>query len=166
MVSVALIDTIIYHSNFYFFLLETVLDSSYPSHTTATPFHRTDPFQHRSVFVIKTDPLFVVPPSGIPLLSAIMSRSFKFIDLDSTRRVSRDNSNMVETRFRFTNSIQHAHNMSIPFPNIRDGDGRLIMPNEYKSRLEDGSIVIVNASLRLYVILINKISAKVIVIFL
>ena len=56
--------------------------------------------------------------------------------------------------------------MSIPFPNIRDGDGRLIMPNEYKSRLEDGSIVIVNASLRLYVILINKISAKVIVIFL
>jgi hypothetical protein len=39
----------------------------------------------------------------------------------------------------------------ISVPNIRDGDGRLILPNEYCSKLEDKSIVSVNVQLKMYV---------------
>ena len=36
-------------------------------------------------------------------------------------------------------------------PNIRDGKGRLIMPHEYRLKLKDRSVVMVNAFLKLYV---------------
>ena len=48
------------------------------------------------------------------------------------------NSNLVERRFDI-------------IPNIRDGKGHLIMPREYESTLKNGSIVIVNVHLKLYV---------------
>jgi hypothetical protein len=37
----------------------------------------------------------------------------------------------------------------IPIPNVRDGDGRLIMPYEYRSKLTDKSIVMLNVYLKL-----------------
>lgn len=39
----------------------------------------------------------------------------------------------------------------VSVPNVRDGDGRLIMPHEYQSKLKDRSVVMVNAFLKLYV---------------
>ena len=48
------------------------------------------------------------------------------------------NSNLVERRFDI-------------IPNVRDGKGHLIMPREYESTLKNGSIVIVNIHLKLYV---------------
>jgi hypothetical protein len=40
-------------------------------------------------------------------------------------------------------------NSTVEIPNIRNGDGNLIPPDEYKLRIEDGSIVMVNVSLKL-----------------
>ena len=54
----------------------------------------------------------------------------------------------------FCNSIltQTTHeDCFITIPNIRDADGQIIMPNEYDTRLSDGSIVIVNVYPRLLV---------------
>jgi hypothetical protein len=34
-------------------------------------------------------------------------------------------------------------------PNVRDGDGRLILPHEYRSKLEDETVVVVNSYLTL-----------------
>ena len=36
-----------------------------------------------------------------------------------------------------------------PLPNVRHADGRLIMPNEYGSRLEENSIVFVDVHFEL-----------------
>ena len=36
-----------------------------------------------------------------------------------------------------------------PLPNVRHTDGRLIMPNEYRSRLEENSIVFVDVHFEL-----------------
>jgi hypothetical protein len=40
-------------------------------------------------------------------------------------------------------------NSTVEIPNVRNGDGNLITPDEYKLRIEDGSIVMVNVSLKL-----------------
>jgi hypothetical protein len=40
-------------------------------------------------------------------------------------------------------------NSYIYIPNIRNGDGNLITPDQYETNLEDGSIVMVNMSLKL-----------------
>lgn len=40
-------------------------------------------------------------------------------------------------------------NSSINVPNVRDGNGALIMPHEYEQKLETGSIVMVNVYLKL-----------------
>src|SRR5882762_5108978 len=39
----------------------------------------------------------------------------------------------------------------INVPNIRDGDGRLIMPHEYRKKLKDGFFVMVNTYMKMYV---------------
>lgn len=52
----------------------------------------------------------------------------------------KENSNLVES-FSFDKSF--------PFPNVRDEEGDLIPPKEYKERLHDKSVVIVNVSLKL-----------------
>ena len=36
-------------------------------------------------------------------------------------------------------------------PNVRDGDGRVVMPYEYRSQLKDGSVVMLNVYLKVYV---------------
>lgn len=40
----------------------------------------------------------------------------------------------------------------IRVPNIRDGNGDIIFPYEYEAKLHDGSIVVVNVSLKLFVL--------------
>ena len=41
----------------------------------------------------------------------------------------------------------------VSIPNVRDGDGDLIKPNEYQSKLVDGSIVMINCYMKLCVTL-------------
>ena len=40
-------------------------------------------------------------------------------------------------------------NIILNLPNIRDGNGRLVMPHEYRSTLKNDSIVMVNVYLKL-----------------
>ena len=40
---------------------------------------------------------------------------------------------------------------TVHIPNIRDGDGNIILPQDYESKLQDQSIVIVNVYLKLWV---------------
>ena len=40
-------------------------------------------------------------------------------------------------------------NSSINVPNMRDGNGALIMPDEYEQKLDMGSIIMVNVYLKL-----------------
>jgi hypothetical protein len=40
----------------------------------------------------------------------------------------------------------------IHVPNVRDGNGDIIFPYEYEDKLHDGSIVVVNVSLKLFVL--------------
>ena len=48
-------------------------------------------------------------------------------------------------------TIQVIHN-SFPFvPNIRDGDGHLIMPRRYENELKDGGLVMINVYPMMYV---------------
>lgn len=42
---------------------------------------------------------------------------------------------------------------SVHVPNIRDRDGKIITPDQYDKKLEDGSIVMINVYLKLYVYL-------------
>ena len=55
----------------------------------------------------------------------------------------------MEHIYESANSNFMVHN-SIPFiPNIRDGDGYLIMPDKYENLLEDEGLVIVNVHPRM-----------------
>jgi hypothetical protein len=47
-------------------------------------------------------------------------------------------------------------NSTVHIPNIRDGNGDIITPAEYEKRLVDGSIVMINVYLKLYVKPKNK----------
>lgn len=136
-------------SNFYI-----GLDSSH--HGTSTPFHRTDPASHRSVFVVNTNPFFET--------SSLHHSS-------SVKDAHRNNSNLVEsllpprkrhilsmrgsenqflTTFDFASLVKSRSDYFVSFPNIRDGEGRLIAPDQYGNKLTDGSVVIVNVSFKLY----------------
>ena len=65
---------------------------------------------------------------------------------DITRRIS----TMPDPENLFT-AIEECKELFIVVPNIRDGDGCIIMPDEYGKRLQNGSIVMVNVHLKLYV---------------
>ena len=43
----------------------------------------------------------------------------------------------------------------VHIPNVRDGDGDIILPQDYKLKLKDNTIVMVNVYLKLYVFSIN-----------
>jgi|SRR5882762_7164318 len=50
-------------------------------------------------------------------------------------------------------ALEECKEYYVVVPNIRDVDGSIIMPDEYGSKLVNGSIVMVNVHLRLYVFL-------------
>jgi hypothetical protein len=63
-----------------------------------------------------------------------------------------ENSNLVERR-QASDDPKYIVRGYFPFiPNIRDGNGHLIMPHEYEDKLEDGTIVMINVELRMYVL--------------
>ena len=51
--------------------------------------------------------------------------------------------------FKMTQFEDSWENIILNVPNVQDGDGRLIMPHEYRSTLKNESIVMVNVSLKL-----------------
>lgn len=78
------------------------------------------------------------------------------------------NSNLVETNNETTNlnirtmpdpedlyattlGAADVSTSSVHIPNIRDNDGKIITPDQYDRKLEDGSIVMINVYLKLYV---------------
>jgi len=64
-----------------------------------------------------------------------------------------ENSNLVERR-QASDDSRYIVRGYFPFiPNIRDGNGRLIMPHEYEDKLEDQTVVMVNVGPRMYVLL-------------
>ena len=95
--------------------------------------------------------------------------------LDSKQYHRRYNSNLVESNYHPHNPTQRISYMRDPhgllsspslpsdtdifsskyfinIPNIRDAEGDIIMPDEYKKILKNGSIVVVNVFLKLYVL--------------
>ena len=53
--------------------------------------------------------------------------------------------------FKNTHLENSWRNMLVNIPDVRDEDGKLIMPHEYRSKMKDGTIVMVNGYLKLYV---------------
>lgn len=100
--------------------------------------------------------------------------------LDSSRYIQSENSNLVEENhegdvyrcpikdmpdplelypgiFKGTHLEETWKDFFISIPNVRDGDGQLIMPYEYRSKLKDKSIVMLNIQLKLCVSLVLEI---------
>ena len=71
-------------------------------------------------------------------------------DPDGTYHLE-ENSNLVEQK-RTYDDRKYIVQGYYPFiPNIRDGNGLLIMPHEYETKLQDEMVVIVNVQPRVYV---------------
>ena len=60
--------------------------------------------------------------------------------------------NMPDPEDIYSTALRNADvsNSSVFIPNIRDGNGDIITPIDYEKKLEDGSIVMINAFLKLY----------------
>jgi hypothetical protein len=148
-------------------------------YSTSVPFFRVDESSNDLVFVVDTESFFVPSGECVisPSLGNFFGRFLFLMKLniyviDSMTYNQFDNSNLGEDNFhRYERhcSIRRmpdlAHIYSTIFfgtsmestwresfftvPNIRDGDGRLVLPYEYRSRLKDGSVVMVNVYLKL-----------------
>jgi hypothetical protein len=135
---------------------------------TSTSFLRFDALLKEQVFIIYTKPLFENQPSfGKRPLKFIIVKNFTSSS-DSNNNQYRYNSNLVEhhhhpgdmTRLTIPSmkdpedifsSNEICKEFFVTVPNIRDSDGCLIMPDDYGNKLENGSIVMVNVHLKLYV---------------
>lgn len=124
--------------------------------TRSDPFHRVSDKMGKSVFVVKTRPLFM----QYPLLTTYHNwRTFLNDPFSQT------NSNMIQNVH--DPGIFYRHVACLPdprhlyaslfagasvddcmmnCPNIRDGDGRLVLPGEYTKYLKDGTVVLANVS--------------------
>ena len=130
---------------------------------------RDDPLLKEQVFIIHTKPLFENrPSSGKRLLKIIIANNFTG-PTDPNNNQYRYNSNLVEKHHHqvditipsmkdpegIFSSNEICKDFFVIVPNVRDGDGCLIMPDDYGSKLENGSIVMVNVHLKLYVFYIS-----------
>ena len=122
--------------------------------TRSRPFHRVSDEMGKSVFVVKTRPFFM----QYPLLS--IYHNWHILPM---KDFSRTNSNMIQSVYDPGISYRQVASLPDPghlyssllggasmedcminCPNIRDSDGRLILPGEYTNALKDRTIVLVN----------------------
>ena len=100
------------------------------------------------IFTVKTTPFFPILKEPNPFLLP----STTLIDLtplssSPLSSLPRHNSNLVER-------VDDSPFVLFNIPNIRKGDGHLILPPDYRSELEDKAVVMLNVHLNLYVFLI------------
>jgi hypothetical protein len=55
-----------------------------------------------------------------------------------------------EDIYSTTSEATNISNSYVYIPNIHNGNGNLITPDQYETKMEDGSIVMVNVFLKLY----------------
>jgi hypothetical protein len=113
----------------------------------ATPFHRT-PHCDDITFTAKTVPFFPALSKSGDEIGAISSTTFNNVNLHHSSHFDSfiaHNSNVVEDQ---NDTLIILFNI----PNIRDGQGRLILPTHYHDEIQDNSIVALNVHLNLYVL--------------
>lgn len=127
------------------------IDPALPSHVTSSSFLEACDRSHKSFFVVRTPRLLegvfcpkpdTMSPSPFErrecLISQSHSDSVLIVSLKDFKRPPYYNdSNLVE---RQQQSI----------PNIRDADGSLLQPSEYRSKIQNKTIVIVNVHFKMY----------------
>lgn len=73
--------------------------------------------------------------------------------LDDTNKISLNIRSMLDPDEIYSTTLGAADvsHSTMHIPNIQNGDGDLITPDQYEQALEDGSVVMVNVYLKMYV---------------
>jgi len=105
------------------------------------------------------------PHADSACANSIVSESSTLLSPTAMQQLQADNSNLVEEVVDGIRNIGHMPDPDsiysstlgvadisksfIDVPNVRDGNGKLITPDEYERKLENGSVVMVNVYLKL-----------------
>jgi hypothetical protein len=113
-------------------------------------------FNESSTFIIHLDSTFYYYSPNSNLVEQYYEEDKK----QCRMRDMPDPSHLYPTVFKKTYLNTTWEDHFINLPNIRNNDGQLIMLHEYRSKLKDGSVVMVNVYLKLYVFFYEKLSSK------